>query len=187
MRKSVKIISGIVGLGVVMFGTVSITHVFAAKTTPQAPRNYKIRLLKQQEHPHQPTAPPLKGPITPVPPPIEGPRLVNNDMLPNGGSLNQVFNFTPSDTNPTGYALGNSRNVVAGNMVANPNTGVIIVEHVTISPLNVPTPSVKVYKIPGEGALNIVGFFNKIIDIKSAAGTGTFNLSTQQITWNAGQ
>ncbi|AEJ41638.1 hypothetical protein TPY_3486 [Sulfobacillus acidophilus TPY] len=133
-------------------------------------------------HPSRPTHPPLPNPVTTPPPSV--PRIiVDNDQVVNAGAMAPMYHLTPNGPMQiTGY-VDARWNVVAGSEVTNPSVGVVITYY--LAPNNPGQPIQQIYQVPGAGTINVVGFQGNLVELRSATGTGSFNLQTRQTTWKA--
>ncbi len=146
--------------------------------------------LQKRDNPRQSSLPspqpvdpsvgrPYQGPIT-----TPHPRIVVGTMqIPNAGALSIAYQLTPGGTQGiTGYTDEIHWNVVAGSLVSNPMTGVIITYYWNPNA----NPTQHIYQVPNSGPLTVVGFHGSMIQFSSPRGTATFDLTTRTVTWTPG-
>ena len=183
MTKKLLLAVGIVGLAVALVGgAMLVRHRVTAQNASRSQLRATKRMLgPKQSIPSHPIVPPLSGPITPSPVgPM--PQIVQRDELPNAGALSETYSLTPhGPTDITGYSDHWSWNIVAGNEISDPSVGVVIVQY--HDPTSNESLKQTVYKIPGAGAISVESFSGSIINLGSAEGSGTYNLSTKKVSW----
>ena len=152
----------------------------AASTRAQMGLQKMERVQQHNSTQQKPGVPSLSGPH-------QGPLAANphivvgTDEIPNAGALSTAYHLTPDGPNHiTGYIDEVHWNVVAGSLISNPSTGVVITYYVGNAN---DSPIEKIYRVPNSGPLTVVGFHGSMIDLSSAKGTATFDLTTHAVAW----
>lgn len=180
MRPALNVISALSGLALVAGGTAVLVYA-QSRAKPPSESLVKRQITKQAVAHHNQAhgAPWAQGPIptsaSTVPPAqTADPQLVQG--MPYPGALDLTYNLSP-----IAYTDLVNWQVFSGDVITSSTTGAIIVAHDQANG----NPQITEHTVPNSGMITITGFSGPAIQLKGGlGGTGTYDLSTETVTWN---